>query len=220
MPMVRKYLLVLGLSIILLLAACNGGNSSGDHEAEYDSTKKMVVDILQTDDGKKALREILSDKEMKQELVLNSEVVKDSINDTLTSEKGTKMWKTLFEDPKFVESYTKSMEEAQMDLQKKLMNDSKYQEKMLELLRDPQMDDQMMTVLKSQEFRSHLEKTIQETLETPTFQAKIQEILLKAAEEQGKSGGGDNKKSEEQGNSGGGGQGAGGGGAGGSGGGQ
>jgi len=61
---------------------------------------------------------------------------------------------------------------------------------MIELLQDPKMDEQMVTVLKSQDFRSHLEKTIQETLETPTFQAKIQEILLKAAEEQGSQSGG------------------------------
>src|SRR5699024_12097431 len=126
--------------------------------------------------------------------VLDAEVVKDSINDALTSEKGMDMWKELFDDPKFVESYTTSMEDAQMDLMKKLMSDSAFQEKVLELLKDPQMDDQYLTVIKSQEFRSHLEDTIKETLESPTYQAKIQDILLKAAEE--KSSGGEDGQSE------------------------
>lgn len=188
--MFRKYLVVIGLSIIFLAACVGDANPSGNNQAEYDSTKKMVVDILQTEDGKKALQEILADEQLKQELVLDSEVVKDSINETLTSDKGIEMWKTLFEDPKFVKEYAASMEDAHNDLMKKLMNDSAYQEKMIELLQDPKMDEQMVTVLKSQDFRSHLEKTIQETLETPTFQAKIQEILLKAAEEQGSQSGG------------------------------
>jgi len=191
MPMVRKFFIL--LFFLLLLTGCNGESSSGN-EAEYDSTKKMVVDILQTEDGKQAIRDIFTDEEMQQELVLDAEVVKDSINDALTSEKGMDMWKELFDDPKFVESYTTSMEGAQMDLMKKLMNDSAFQEKVLELLKDPQMDDQYLTVIKSQEFRSHLEDTIKETLESPTYQAKIQDILLKAAEE--KSSGGEDGQSE------------------------
>lgn len=215
--MVRKVILFLFSLTALFLAACTGEASSGNQEANYDQTKKMVVDILHTDEGKKTLQEVLAEDEMKEELVINTEVVKDSVDNALTSEKAKEMWKTLFEDPKFVESFTKSMEEAQMDLMKKLMDDSKFQEKMLELLQDPKMDDQMLKVLKSQEFRSHLETTIQETLESPVFQAKMQDILLKAAEEQGGSsggGGGQSKDGEESGGggsseSGGGGQGGG-----------
>lgn len=208
-------ILILILSI-LFLAACNSGAASGNQEAEYDSTKKMVVDILQTDEGKKTLQQVLAEEDMKKELVMNTEVVKDSIDSALTSDKAKEMWQTLFEDPKFVESYTKSVEDAQMEMIKKLMDDSKFQEKMLELLRDPKMDEQMLTVLKSQEFRSHLETTIQETLESPTFQAKMQDILIKAAEEQakggGKGGGSGNGGSGSSGGSGGGGNGGSGGG--------
>ncbi|MFC2949231.1 spore germination lipoprotein GerD [Virgibacillus sediminis] len=206
-------MIALGFSFILL-AACGGQTASGN-EGEYDTTKKMVVDILQTEDGKKAIQEIMADEEMKKELVIESDVVKKAVNETLAGEKGAEMWKKLFEDPKFVEGYAKSMEEQHQKMMKKLMNDADYKEKMLELLQDPQMTDQMLNVLKSQEFKSHLEKTIQETLETPTFQAKIQEILLKAAEKQG---GGGQQGGGQGGDGGGGGQsGGGGGGSGGSG---
>src|SRR5699024_4442276 len=91
----------------LLLTACNGESSSGN-DTEYDATKKMVVDILQTEDGKKAIQDILTEEKMQEELVLDTEVVKDSINEALSSEKGMEMWKKLFEDPKFVESYATS----------------------------------------------------------------------------------------------------------------
>src|SRR5690625_6421268 len=53
---------------------------------------------------------------------------------------------------------------------------------MLELLKNPEIKEQTLDVVKSQQFRSHLEDTIQETIETPQFQAKMKDILLKAAE--------------------------------------
>lgn len=176
------FIIIVGISI-MFISACNGEDSSGN-EADYEETKKMVVDILQTDDGKQAIIEIISDDDIKKELAIESDIVKESINEKLVSEEGTEMWKNLFEDPSFVETFASSMEEEQQELMKKLMNNSDYQEQMLELLQNPEIDEQMLRVLKGQEFRSHLEKTIQQTLETPTFQAKIQEILLKAAEEQ------------------------------------
>lgn len=183
--MIRSIFITIAGLAMILMSACGGGSSPGK-EAEYDTTKKMVVDILQTEDGKKALREIMTDEKMKQELVIESDVVKKSINETLTSEKGAEMWTKLFKDPKFVEGYVKSMSDEQKKLMKNLMNDADFQKQMLELLQNPEMTDQILQVLKSQQFRAHLEETIQQTLETPLFQAKIQEILLKAAEEQAK----------------------------------
>ncbi|KHF28870.1 Spore germination protein GerD precursor [Anoxybacillus sp. BCO1] len=36
----------------------------------------MVVDILKTDEGKKAIQEVMSDEKVKQQLVMDQEVVK------------------------------------------------------------------------------------------------------------------------------------------------
>lgn len=195
--MVRSiFIIIAGISIIFI-SACNGENSAGK-EADYDTTKKMVVDILQTEDGKKALAEIMTDEEMKQELVIDSDVVKKSINETLSSKKSAEMWKKLFKDPKFVEGFANSMSDEQKKLMKQLMNDPDYQKQMLELLQNPEITEQILQVLKSQKFRSHLEETIKQTLETPLFQAKMQELLLEAAEKQknedGQSDGGGEKK--------------------------
>ncbi len=153
----------------------------------------MVVDILRTDEGKKALQEIISDDKMKQHLVMDSDVVKESITEALVSEKGAEMWQKLFEDPSFVESFNKSISEEQKKLFKNLMNDSEFQKQMLELMQNPEIANQNLTLLKSQQFRAHLEETIQQTIENPIYQAKIQEILLKAAEKQqkGQDGGGE-----------------------------
>lgn len=171
--------------LIIALSACNG-ESSASKEADYDTTKKMVVDILQTEDGKKAIKEILSDKKMKEQLVIQSDVVKKSLNEVLTSDKAKDMWTKLFEDPKFVKAYAKAMSDQHKKLMKELMNDPEFQKQMLDLMQNPQIDKQMLNVMKGQKFRKHLEETIQQTLQSPLFQAKMTEILLKAVEDQSK----------------------------------
>lgn len=181
---------------MLVLASACGGEANARNESDYDKTKNMVVDILQTEDGKKAIIELLSNEQVKKELVIESEVVKDSINHALASEEGAKMWNKLFEDPKFVEKFASSMEEAHKNLLKQLMNDSEYQKQMLELLQNPEIDEQMLKVMKSQQFRAYLEETIQSTIENPLFLAKINDILLKAAEKQSQ--GEDQQKNEQE----------------------
>ncbi|WP_047981923.1 spore germination lipoprotein GerD [Ornithinibacillus contaminans] len=204
------YLSLIGV-LFLLISACGG--EAATQETDYDTTKKMVVDILQTEDGKKALGEILADEKMQEQLVMDSAAVKQAINETLTSDKAQDMWKKLFEDPKFAEAYYKSIKDNQEKLMKDLMTDAEYQKLMLDLFQNPEMTEQTIQTLKSQQFREHLEKTIQQTLESPLFQAKIQETLLKAAEEQSKSQGGDQGGGDqgEGGSGGGGGSGSGGG---------
>ncbi|TMN22420.1 spore gernimation protein GerD [Lentibacillus cibarius] len=206
--MFRTILVTLLLALGMIISGCNGQETGGD-KADYDTTKKMVVDILQTEDGKKAIKDILSDEKLKQQLVINSEEVKKAINDFLSSDKATDMWKKLFEDTKFVKTYAKSMTDQHKKLMKELMNDSKFKQQMIDLLKDPQMTDKMLTVMKSQEFSKHLEETIQKTLESPLFQEKITKILLKAAEEKTKQQG---QKSKDGGSEGGGSGGSGGGG--------
>ncbi|NMH69088.1 spore gernimation protein GerD [Bacillus sp. RO3] len=196
------------LLTVLLLSACGGGGDTGGGKMDYEETKKMVVDILKTDDGKKAIQEVMSDEKMKSELIMDQAVVTETISKTLTSEKGTEFWKKSFEDPKFAEAMAKSMKDGNEKLLKDLMKDPEYQGMMMDLLKDPEFQKELTETLKSKEYREHLQKVIQETFESPLFKAKIQDVLLKAAgemKEGGKSGGGSEGgggKEEESGTSG------------------
>lgn len=196
--MIRVYLVLLICIITMINVGCS--NNTASKELDYDQTKKMVVDILQTDEGKKALQEIIADDKMKQHLIMESDVVKESITQALVSEKGAEMWQKLFEDPSFVESFNTSIADEQKKLIKSLMHDAEFQKNMLELLQNPEISNQTLSLMKSQQFRGHLEETIQQTLETPLFQAKIQQLLLKAAEkkkqEEEKKGSEEKEKSE------------------------
>ena len=171
------------LLTLLLLSACSGGGEASSGKMDYEETKKMVVDILKTDDGKKAIQEVMSDDKMKSELIMDQVVVKDTISKTLTSEKGTEFWKKSIEDPKFAEAMAKSMKDGNEKLLKDLMKDPEYQGMMMDLLKDPEFKKELTEVLKSQEYKEHLQKVITETFESPLFKAKLQDVLLKAAGE-------------------------------------
>ncbi|MCA0972619.1 spore gernimation protein GerD [Halobacillus litoralis] len=184
-----KWLRISGLLLfVFLLSACSGGSSSGE-QADYDETKKMVVDILKTDDGKKAITEVLSNEEMQQSMALESEIVSQTVSETIVSEKGKEFWTKLFSDPTFVQGFDKVLQDQQKELMKGLMKDAEYQKLMIELYSNPEMMEQMVTVMQGQKYREYLETTINETLNSPVFQAKMTDTLLKAAEKMSQEGG-------------------------------
>lgn len=181
--------MLLLLLILITFTGCAGGETSGGGELDYEQTKKMVVDILKTDDGKKAIQEVMSDDGMKETLVMDQKVVAQSVEKTLTSDKGTEFWKKQFEDPKFAESFAKSMQKEHENLLKDLMKDPAYRGMMIEIMKDPELGKEVTTLLKSKEYREHLQTVITETLESPLFKVKMQDILIKAAEEMQTAGG-------------------------------
>ncbi|WP_090833660.1 MULTISPECIES: spore germination lipoprotein GerD [unclassified Bacillus (in: firmicutes)] len=191
------------LVIVLLLTSCSGKEATGG-QIDYEETKKMVVDILKTDDGKKAIQDVMSDDKLKEKLVMDQKVVSETIEKTLTSDKGTTFWKKSFEDPKFSASVAKSMKKENEKLLKDLMKDPEYRGMMMEIFKEPELQKDMADALKSKEFRQHLQKVMTETFESPIFKAKIQALLIKAAEEiqAGKSTGKDSSGGEDSGNQG------------------
>lgn len=181
----HSLLLILAMTMFsVLISGCAPKEEAG--QIDYEETKKMVVDILKTDDGKKALQEVMKDEEMKQVLIMDQKSVTETIEKTLTSDKGVKFWQKAFEDPKFVESFAKSLQDEHEKVIKGLMNDPDYQKLLIEVFQDPEMQKTMQTALKSQEFRKHIQEIVTETLSSPLYKTKIEETLLKAAEEEAK----------------------------------
>ncbi|WP_112179340.1 spore germination lipoprotein GerD [Paraliobacillus zengyii] len=179
-----KKICMLSFTTLFILSACGGnGETSGSNQETYDTTKKMVTDILKTDEGKKAITDVLADEEMQKTYVIESQVLEDAISEALTSDKGKEFWNKMFSDQKFVEGFAQSMIDQQEAVIKGLMSDPEYQKKMLELLANPEMEKQITTVIKGQQFREHLQETIQETMNSPLFKAEMTDVILKAAEE-------------------------------------
>ena len=115
--MLKASKLLLPIGFLIIFSGCSEQTIQG--ETNYEETKKMVVDILKTDDGKKALQEVMADEKIKQQMVLDQAIVKDTIEQTLTSDKGMEFWKKAFADPKFSESMAKSMVGSKRNIIKK-----------------------------------------------------------------------------------------------------
>src|SRR5699024_57179 len=149
-------------------------------ESNYEQTKEMVTDVLQTEDGKKVLKELLQEETMKQQVIIDAEEVKTTLEKALKSKDSKVMWKHLFADPEFVQAFQEGFADEQVRLFKKLMNDATFQAQFLDLLQNPEMEKQMTTALKSQEIRAHLEKVIEQTFENPTIQHQTFKLIQQA----------------------------------------
>jgi spore germination protein D len=178
--MTRALMLFICFIMILSSTACA---PKEDKETDYEATKKMVVDILKTDEGKEALQEMLADEKTKGLLIMDDDLVISTIQKTLTSEEGKKFWEEQFKNPKFVETFAKSIQEQNKKIQKDLMKDPQYQEALIEILQDPEMEKAILKTFKGKEFRLHLQGVIIETFESPLYKAKLTETLTKIVEE-------------------------------------
>ena len=103
-----KYFALILLSIGLL-AGCNDSSST----PSYEENKKMLIDALQTEDGKKAIRTLLEDPKFQEMLVIDSEQVKKSVEQTMLSKEAEEFWKEIYQDLKFSETMAKSMKKQQ-----------------------------------------------------------------------------------------------------------
>jgi len=176
----QKKILIILIPVILFIVGCSGG-SNQSQSPDYEATKKMVTDIVKSEDGKKAIVEILAEETTQQLYVIHDDTVNKAIQETLTSEKGKEFWAKMFTDHEFVKAFSESMITQQEDVFKRLMADSSYQEKMLELFENPEFAKLIQTQLKSQQFKGHLEESIQQTLESPLFKATLTEIVIQNA---------------------------------------
>ncbi len=164
---------------LLFLASCNDAKTT---TLSYDEVKKIMVDAVQTDDGKKAIRQLFEEKNFRELLILDTEEVKKATEETLLSEEASDFWIKTFNDPKFKESFAKSMKKQQQDLMKDLMNDASYQEDLISFFNQPEMQKQLETILKGTTMRKEIEKTVMETIDNPLLQTKWQDLIKKSGE--------------------------------------
>ena len=127
------------------LSGCAQNEAQGSSQMDYQTQKKMLVDLLKTDEGKKAIKEVLSDKEIQQEILIDQEVIKQTIEQQLLSEKGEKFWQKQFKDPKFSAAFAKSMRKEHEKLMKDLMKDPQYQAEVMKIMQNPQMAQKLLS---------------------------------------------------------------------------
>ncbi|MGN7409633.1 MULTISPECIES: spore germination lipoprotein GerD [unclassified Sporosarcina] len=167
------------LPVLFVLSACSNAQNA---TPSYDETKKMMTDAIQTEEGKKAIRQLLTEEEFRKQLVLEQPEVTTAIESTLLSKEGKDFWKETFDDPKFQKTIASSMKDQQQEIMKALMNDASFQKELEEFFGTPDMQKQLENILHSGSLKKEFEKAIEETISSPLLQAKWQELILQAGE--------------------------------------
>ncbi|MFJ8067030.1 spore germination lipoprotein GerD [Psychrobacillus sp. NPDC096426] len=184
-----KYFALILLSLGLL-SGCSGSSAP----PSYEENKKMLIDALQTEDGKKAIRTLLDDPAFKELLVIDNEQVKKSVEQTMLSKEAEEFWKKVYQDPKFSETMAKSMIKQQEELMKALMKDPTYLQDLESFFGSADMKKELGKVLQSSDMRKEMQKVVEETIQSPSLQSKWQKLVEEAGSQK-ESGGGSKEES-------------------------
>lgn len=197
---------VRGLSAFLLLPlliACgSGGSSEGNNASGYKDTKSMVLDILKSEDGKKAIKNAAKTGDETATGMLQAQSAKSGggkiqmlstedaqqlqlvVKDVLTADGSDKMIKAMMTDPKFAGDFAKALQKENKQLQKDLMKDPEYQKQMLDLMKNPDYEKLMIDNMKSAQYRQQVMTIMQEALQSPLYRLELMTLLKKVMEEE------------------------------------
>lgn len=179
----RYVFLCFAIITSFFIAGCAAMEESNS-QPDYQSTKKMMVDMLKTDEGKQAIKEVLEDDEVKQAVIMEQDYVTETIRTTLTSDAGKEYWQSLMQDPEFAKAFAESMQQENERVMKSLMKDPEYQGMMISVLKDPEMEEEYLELMQSKAYRQQVMNVMEEAFQSPYFVAKLNEIMANVAEKQ------------------------------------
>nr|WP_169720866.1 spore germination lipoprotein GerD [Alteribacter aurantiacus] len=181
---------------ILVTSGCAAMEDQGS-QPDYEDTKKMMVDMLKTDEGKQAIQEVLQDEKVRGSVVMDQVFVKDTIENTLTTAQGKGFWNEMVKDAEFKQTLAESMQQQNEKILKGLMKDPEYQQMFVDVMHDPEMEEHFLELMQSKEYRQQVMNVMAEAFESPYFMAKLNQILGDVAKEQMEKQDEENKEQEE-----------------------
>lgn len=173
-----------GTVTLLLLSSCAPMQEGQAAKPDYQHTKEIVLDILQTEDGKKAIQEaVVEEEQIRDEIIINEPAVRRAIQETLLADENKEQFQQLMLDPEFAKEYAEFIEEEQKRLIKDLMNDPQYRESMMEILQDPEMEEHLLEVMESKQYRQQTMDVMKEAMGSPYFRLELLQLLSQVAED-------------------------------------
>ncbi|WP_379136943.1 spore germination lipoprotein GerD [Paenibacillus sp. sgz500958] len=185
----------LSLGLVLALTACGGEQSGSSGQVSYKETKTMVVDILKSDDGKKAVQEALSSSSsdsgsgtdvlsMKMMPMQTSEEIRTAVKDTITAPEYQKEIEKIMKDPKFAGDFAKAINSQSKQLHLQLIKDPTYQKSVAEIMKSPEMMKMFLDLTKSTDYRKQTMTIMQDTMQNPVFRLEVLELLKTVVKEE------------------------------------
>lgn len=171
------------LTLSLMLSSCSsGGGQQGSSQPDYKTVKTMVLDILQTEEAKKTVSEMMKDDKFKQSMMLDQSTIQSTLVQSISDPNNPHI-KEAFKDPKFASTIAKSMKSENKQLMKDLMKDPEYQKELMSIMKDPEFEKGLMDLMKSSAYRKQTMQIMKESLQSPLFQEELMKLMTKATEE-------------------------------------
>ena len=199
--------------IVGVLTACGSDTqaaSSGNSGSNYKDTKSMVLDILKTEDGRRAIQEATIQQNTKLQALSagDTQMLQLAVKDVLVDTQSTQFLQKMITDPKFAGQFAKAIQQDTKQIQKDLMKDPEYQKQLLNAMKSPDFETMLLDTMKSTPYRAQTKAVIQESLQSPLFRLELMELMKKVLQEESmpksqsqgnKQGGGKSGSSEQQG---------------------
>lgn len=176
----------LALSLVFALTACGGEQSSSSSQMGYKEMKTMVVDILKSDDGKKAVEEALTSSSdgssvsglsMKMMPLQTTEQIRLAVKDTITAPEYQKEIEKIMTDPTFAGEFAKAINTQSKELHLQLIKDPTYQKSIEEIMKSPEMMKMFLDLTKTSDYRKQSMTIMQEAMQNPLFRMEVLGLL-------------------------------------------
>ncbi|ASA24330.1 spore germination lipoprotein GerD [Paenibacillus donghaensis] len=184
----------IAISCVMALTACGGEQSSSSSgQGGYKEMKTMVVDILKSDDGRKAVEEALSGSEsgatgsglsMKMMPLQTNAEIRVAVKDTLTSPEYQKEIEKIMTDPKFAGDFAKAVNSQSKELHLQLIKDPSYQKSVGEIMKSPEMTKMFLDLTKTADYRKQTMTIMQEAMQNPLFRMEVLNLLKTVVQEE------------------------------------
>ncbi|AIQ43853.1 spore germination lipoprotein GerD [Paenibacillus sp. FSL R7-0297] len=186
----------LALGLVMALTACGGEQSSSSSSGQggYKEMKTMVVDILKSDEGKKAVEEALSTPSsgegstsglsMKMMPMQTTEQIRIAVKDTITAPEYQKEIEKIMTDPQFAGEFAKAINTQSKELHLQLIKDPTYQKSVEEIMKSPEMMKMFLDLTKTSDYRKQSMTIMQEAMQNPLFRMEVLDLLKTVVQEE------------------------------------
>ncbi|MGF9915702.1 spore germination lipoprotein GerD [Paenibacillus ehimensis] len=209
--MIARWIRFLNAVLIVgFLTACGSDTqaSSVGGGNTYKDTKSMVLDILKTEDGRKAIQQATIRENSKLQILSagDTQQLQLAVKDVLADTENNQFLQKMISDPKFAGDFAKAIQKDTKQLQKDLLKDPEYQKAMMDAMKSPDFEMMLLDTMKGNAYRTQTKAVIQESLQSPIFRLEMMELMKKVLQEesmpkqQGQQGkGGEGKGQQKQG---------------------
>lgn len=190
------------ITIALLLSSCGTDKSSqGQSQAgTYKEQKTMILDILKSEDGKKAIsaanRSIMNgdvgttgiagQSQIKLLSANESLQLQMAVKDVLTAKENNMFLTDMMKDPKFAGDFAKAIQKETKQMFKELLKDPEYQKSLVDVMKNPDYEKMMLDVMKTAAYRQQMMTVMEESIQSPLFRAHMVDLLKSAIVQQSK----------------------------------